>query len=307
VGKFVDRDGKLVKEFQTTFHSTFWELYVHAVLRDFKFEIDFSVAAPDFVVTGTRAFTVEAVAAMPPGGGDLKPSSNAEMLEQIKDLNVLNEAAIIRLSNSFLYKVGRYRASYGALNYVAGRPFVLAISAFDSPAFFLLGTRPIEALLYNYYVDEQRYLEGEASILRGRVLDRVHKANGARIPLGTFSSEKYAEISAVLYNPCATWGKVRVMSDLMPGEHVSVQTLRRNVRGVEPHVLRFFKQGVDEHLLDGLCVFHNPFALHPLPPETFRHPLVQQDFWDAKQGDWVHERSEGHLLHRQLTTFKPPR
>lgn len=30
---FVDRDGKFVEEFQTTFNSSFWELYVFSVLK----------------------------------------------------------------------------------------------------------------------------------------------------------------------------------------------------------------------------------------------------------------------------------
>jgi hypothetical protein len=33
---FIDRDGKFVKEFQTTFNSCFWELYVYAVLKRYR-------------------------------------------------------------------------------------------------------------------------------------------------------------------------------------------------------------------------------------------------------------------------------
>lgn len=45
---FVDRDGKFVREFQTTFNSSFWELYVYAVLKKYGLAIDFSHARPDF-------------------------------------------------------------------------------------------------------------------------------------------------------------------------------------------------------------------------------------------------------------------
>jgi hypothetical protein len=31
---FVDRDGKLVEEFQTTFNSTFWEIYLLRALKN---------------------------------------------------------------------------------------------------------------------------------------------------------------------------------------------------------------------------------------------------------------------------------
>ena len=45
---FVDRDGKLVAEFQTTFNSTFWEVYLFACFREYDFEIDWSYPCPDF-------------------------------------------------------------------------------------------------------------------------------------------------------------------------------------------------------------------------------------------------------------------
>lgn len=40
---FVDRDGKFVKEFQTTFNSCFWELYLNAIFRSLRFQLDFSL------------------------------------------------------------------------------------------------------------------------------------------------------------------------------------------------------------------------------------------------------------------------
>src|SRR5208283_4661801 len=39
---FSDRDGKFVQEFQTTFNSSFWELYLNAALRSLGFAIDFT-------------------------------------------------------------------------------------------------------------------------------------------------------------------------------------------------------------------------------------------------------------------------
>ena len=34
---FRDRDGKFVQEFQSTFHSSFWELYLHASFKELRF------------------------------------------------------------------------------------------------------------------------------------------------------------------------------------------------------------------------------------------------------------------------------
>jgi hypothetical protein len=43
---FVDRDGKFVIEFQTTFNAVFWELYVFACLTQMGFTVDFSTSRP---------------------------------------------------------------------------------------------------------------------------------------------------------------------------------------------------------------------------------------------------------------------
>lgn len=59
---FQDRDGKFVREFQTTYNSSFWELYLFAVLKQLGIQVDFSFDAPDFVCPG-QAMAIEAVIA----------------------------------------------------------------------------------------------------------------------------------------------------------------------------------------------------------------------------------------------------
>src|SRR5438045_3774693 len=61
---FVDRDGKFVEEFQTSFNSCFWELYLHAILKEAGCKIDFAHHAPDFVVTDPVPFVLEATVAL---------------------------------------------------------------------------------------------------------------------------------------------------------------------------------------------------------------------------------------------------
>ena len=61
----VDRDGKLVQEFQTTFNSTFWEVYLNGVFNYYNFDIDWSYSSPDFLIrTGSQDVIVEAVTAL---------------------------------------------------------------------------------------------------------------------------------------------------------------------------------------------------------------------------------------------------
>lgn len=65
---FVDRDRKFVQEFQTSFNSCFWELYLFAVLKKFGMEVDFTKTRPDFRVT-TGGVNIEATVASHRRGG----------------------------------------------------------------------------------------------------------------------------------------------------------------------------------------------------------------------------------------------
>ena len=56
---------KFVKEFQTSFNSSLWELYLNKSFIDLGFEIDYSKASPDFNLTHHtgKIINVEAVTA----------------------------------------------------------------------------------------------------------------------------------------------------------------------------------------------------------------------------------------------------
>lgn len=45
-----ERDGKFVHEFQLSFESSFWVLYLHAAPRSWGLRPDMSIHPPDFVV-----------------------------------------------------------------------------------------------------------------------------------------------------------------------------------------------------------------------------------------------------------------
>ena len=152
---FRDRDGKFVKELQTTFDSSFWELYLFAVMKRFHLEVDFSFNAPDFVITNHGGINVEATIASHAQGST--PESVQPGAPIPDDLNEFNRQTIIRISNSLAAKRKKYIESYAALPHVQNRPFVLAVGAFDRPFAWLTCQRAIEAELFGYYVDEERF------------------------------------------------------------------------------------------------------------------------------------------------------
>lgn len=67
---FEDRDNKFVKEFQTTFNSSFWEIYLFAVLKELGIQVNMEYDRPDFVAEGESEFVIEATIASHPKGGD---------------------------------------------------------------------------------------------------------------------------------------------------------------------------------------------------------------------------------------------
>jgi hypothetical protein len=110
---FLDRDGKFVIEFQTTFESSLWELYLHACLRELNLSVNFSFNAPDFVIERPSNLTIEATIAAPPRGG--KKAYNYQPEDIPSDFNEFNREAALRICNSFDSKVKKYREEYSKL------------------------------------------------------------------------------------------------------------------------------------------------------------------------------------------------
>jgi hypothetical protein len=299
---FKDRDGKFVKEFQTTFDSSFWELYLFAVLKHFGLDVDFSVPSPDFFVTTNGGMNIEATVALHAQGSP--PEHTERKMEDIpKDLNELNRQTMLRIRNSIDTKYKKYSKTYASLPHVANRPFVLAVTAFDGPYARLACQRAIEAVLYGYYVDEEKFLR-EGGTLEKQRLVTVHKDNLSEVPLAVFGTEEFTWLSAVVFSSCASWGKVRALSS-DPNPAIFFQAARLNASGIIPHVVQARKSDYSESLLDGLRVYHNPSATHKLDENTFKHPDVFQSYFSEEEGEWMHDQRDGLLLYRSVFTGLP--
>jgi hypothetical protein len=206
---------------------------------------------------------------------------------------------MIRNANSLTVKNRKFKESYSSLPHVAGRPFVVALSPFDQPFAHMECQRPIEAVLHDYYVDEDSFDFDRPDVrsLEGKSLGTIFKGNGSPIELGFFKREEFADISAVIFSSSATYGKASALSS-DPNEATMFYALRSNSRFVRPTLIQKLKPQYNEHLLDGLRIYHNPNARIPLDPSLFRHPLVFQSYWRGT--DEIVEEREGMLLVRWL-------
>lgn len=271
---FIDRDNKFVNEFQTTFDSSFWELYLHAVFKELEMKCDFQWDRPDFCISSPIPFIVEATVALNARG--TASVAETDPLEMPKDFNEFNRQAIIRLSNSIHTKYKKYCGAYSTLSHVSGKPFVLAISAFDRPHFYLQAQRAIEAVLYRAYVDEDTYLKKHPSRdvpLKPEDLPFVAKDSGEKLPLGLFCDASMAGISAVIHSTASTWSKVLAMGS---DPDVMIEAIYEDrVQGGQ-NVYIGPNGRYTESILDGLRVYHNPHAINPLDPSLFDRPEIFQ-------------------------------
>ena len=175
-----------------------------AVLKHYGMQVDFSVPSPDFLVTTDGGMNIEATVALHAQGAP--PERSERRAEDIpKDLNELNRQTILRIRNSIDTKHKKYSKLYASLDHVRNRPFVLAITAFDSPYARLACQRASEAVVYGYYVDEERFLK-EGETLQGQRLTSVRKDNLSEVPLAVFGREEFSWLSAVIFSSCASSG-----------------------------------------------------------------------------------------------------
>ena len=151
---FIDRDNKFVKEFQTTFNSSFWELYLFNVFKQYGFKIDFSKAMPDFIVSKPFEVCIEAVVTNNASNSipeyERNPEDNPKLEEIVR-------TATIRLANAICYKYNdKYKKTYSKLEYVKGKPFILAVAPFEQPYFWEQTSRAINHVLYGIHICSKR-------------------------------------------------------------------------------------------------------------------------------------------------------
>lgn len=289
----IDRDYKMVQEFQKTFHASFWEFYLFACFKEAGFTLEQSYNRPDFMIKAPYAVNVEAVVANIKDKG--RPESDRG-LEDLMDMFIppknqgdffqVQHEAIIRQSNAITSKIKKYENEYSKCDWVKEDvPFVIAMSSYSQVNYGREFIYPMMTLLYGmYYVpEENRYV----------CVSEVQKpGTNSTVPVGLFNSDKYSGISAILYSCTTTLGK---LTSLAKSEGYfsmnEVYNLRRDYEDTRmPYKLQHVGTDSPERLTDGLFLFHNPYAKNKLDIRCFEDTSVTQFFW-----------SEDKLIHTSNT------
>lgn len=288
---FTEPDGNFVEQFQTAgFDARLWELYLFIFLREVGCRLDRRHRAPDFVADHFGLeFALEAVTVNPSQGGtDPVPPTDPEQLRHF----VENYSAI-RFGNALLAKL---RKHYWELPQVTGKPFVLAIADFHQPLSMMWSPPGLLVYLYGYRHEVTRDEQGN---LVTPVRLEQHVWENRSLPSGFFFQPDTEHISAVLFSNSATIAKFNRIGKLARFGDLAVRMVRAGL-ALDPDGNADrpipFRQVVDDQYVEtwaeGVSVFHNPRARHPLPEEHF--PEVLHHYF--REGQIV-TRNPGGVFH----------
>lgn len=324
---------KFINEFQTTFNSSMWELYLNRALTDLGCSVDFSNSAPDFFVRGpgNYEFNIEAVVSDQP-----LPAKQQKNFNE-KDFKT---RGALKLAGKIKDKLELYRGSngkkhpYSTMGHVRNRPFVIAIAPFDSDLSLTQNNELINMVLFGLAPPE---LEGPNLGKQEKIISLL-KPSGAEVEMGIFTNDSFKEISAVFFSTVGTFGKAVVESKIerlvratryrvidknriAPGSELWQVGTRRFHFAALNHLLAQRREseyqigGADvliqhssfyrETHLDGLQVYFNPYAEVPFDP-NFQWPTeVALNHYDVENDEHIQDHPDGALVSRQVFEISP--
>ncbi|MFP0710529.1 hypothetical protein ACLDYB_09520 [Acinetobacter baumannii] len=287
---FIDRDGKILDDFQREFHSTLWEFYIHQLLKNMGAKIDFSKHRPDFIVKnddGTDRFYIEArISGIKENG---RPESDRKLEDlfetetpvwKLPDFHTYIKEGIIRCSNGFLEKAITKYEKYKKDNWFSTEvPYIIGLSSFSQVNYGLESYYSILALLYGQYIQNGGHTFGKCP----KILKENKEKKLVPIQTNLFNDKKFSHVSAVLFSSKLTLGKLTALSvsSGTPSFNLVMNVYQDMYN--KRFIIKEINQNNPEMFSDGLFLFHNPNAKQPLDPSVFKGQGIIQVFQKKKK------------------------
>jgi hypothetical protein len=280
---FQDPDGNFVEQFQSTaFNARLWELYLFAVLGERRFYIDRDHPAPDYSCRGLGGeFFIEAVTANPSmlGGVNVetgRPTTSPEFERYMEQYLPL------KFSGPLTQKL---RRRYWEEQHIGDRPILLAIADYHYPGSQKWSQSALARYLYGLVHQLERDAAGHLIIKWVPIQEHVWGSK--RVQSGFFHLPDAEHISAVISTREADIWKFNRMGLKAGFGAAGIQMVRVGTRCVpdpdasepEPFAVEVHGPDYEEAWIDGLEIYHNPNALHPLDPQAFPgavHHLLEE-------------------------------
>jgi hypothetical protein len=266
-----DADGNFVEQFQTVgFDTRLWELYLFAALVEAGYIFDKTFAMPDFCARNAFGeLCVEATTVNPTRtpAGELVPPPPQETQQQIEAFQ--RQYMPIRYAGPLTTKLGK---KYWEKEHVKGRPLAFAIQDFHAPNSMVTSRTALPIYLYGMVWDWEKSAGGKLVILPRRV--EQHAWGQKTVQSGFFSLPGSENVSAVIANASATISKFNRMGALAGFGSKRVRMVRQGTAAnPDPNseVPTVFVHDVNspdysETWMEGMDVYHNARAAHPMDP-----------------------------------------
>jgi len=320
---------KFINEFQTTFNSAFWELYLNKMIIELGFSVDYTKGSPDFCVStpSGNQFNIEAVVSDRPKATTTKINSLNE--KEFRDRCTVKLIGKLKDKRDLFSGVNGKKFPYSSLGHVRGRPFVIAIAPFDSDLSLTQNNEIINRVLFGIEPpDAHAFKTGKQ-----RKVASINKPSGAPIELGIFTNDSYKEISAVIFSTTGTFGKAVVESgierivratnfrEINKDELIAHQGLSGiGINNYQIGPLNYLVStrydfgssiaGSDIHIyhssyhrethFDGLHIYYNPYAAIPFEANTINAKGITHNFYDIDSDSPIQHHPDGALVSRQL-------
>lgn len=288
---FIDVDGNFVEQFQTTgFDARVWELYLYAALLELGLFVSKPDPAPDFLVTdGKRKIFIEAVTVNSTSGEPLPRPEDPPAMRSPESILELNKSKIPIKYRNALWKKLKRKTPYWTLPDVRGCPLVFAIADFHEKQSMTWTSTGLFHYLYGQSHEFWRDDDGKLIVSSNPI--EVHEYEGKRVPSGFFMQPDAQNISAVIFSASGTISKFNRMGRFAGFGHPDQVMMRMGFKHRHDEnatVPDYFTIDVQpgkatEKWAEGISMFHNPNALHPVDPEIF--PGIAHHFF--KDGEIV--------------------
>ena len=283
---FEDVDGNFVEQFQTTaFDARLWELYLFAYLKEDHFWLDRTYNAPDYVVTKYgETICIEAVTVNPTNNGvnqslerNFEPRNKEELAERLENYMPIK-------FGSSLYSKLKKKTRYWDLEHVKGKPLVFAIADFHEANSMVWSHGALWQYLYGMRYEHVATEDGSYHVAPKKIIS--HKQGNKEIPSGFFFLEDAENVSAILSSNSGTISKFNRMGKLAGFGGDDIKLFRKGYchdHDPEASVPAFFSfevaaGKVTESWAEGLNMYHNPNAIHPVDPKLF--PSIAHHFFE---------------------------
>ncbi|MDR0930852.1 MAG: hypothetical protein LBM38_03800 [Clostridiales bacterium] len=277
---FIDIDGNFIQQFQTDgFDQRLWELYLFCYFNDELINIDRSHNTPDFLLSkddvevALEAVTISRKTLRQDSQTPLdKLPTEEEMAKLLKnDMPVQYGRALINKLGHFVG--GKH---YWELEHTIGKPLVFAIADFHDDFAMTWSTPALCTYLYGYEYSHYHDKEGKLHVEPIKVDNHEQGGGQNTFPSGFFFQPGAENISAVLHSTSGTLSKFNRMGVQCGFGLPEIRMIRQVfVHNNDPNatvpIVEKYEVGEEsnEKWAEGISVYHNPNAIHPLPFDFF--------------------------------------